>query len=74
MTVGEGSKADGQTVDGIADAAADPDHTDDISVTLLVRNQALLAARGNTELQAGDELLITADDRWHPQLKRLFSR
>jgi cell volume regulation protein A len=73
VIVAEGSTADGQTIDGIANAAANPDHTDDIWVTLLVRNQALLAARGDTVLQAGDELLVTADDRWHPQLRKLFS-
>jgi cell volume regulation protein A len=73
VVVGEGSPADGQTVDGIVDTAVDPEHTDDIWVTLLVRNQALLAARGNTVLQSGDELLITADHRWHPQLRKLFS-
>jgi cell volume regulation protein A len=72
VIVAEGSTAEGRTVDDIADAA-DPDHTNDIWVTMLVRNQALVAARGNTVLEAGDELLITADDRWHPQLNQLFS-
>jgi cell volume regulation protein A len=73
VIVAEGSAADGRTIDDIA-AAADPDHTDDIWVTLLVRNQALVAARGDTILQPGDELLITADDRRHPQLKHLFNQ
>jgi len=73
VVVAAGSSADGQTVDSIADAAADPDHTDEIWVSLLVRNQALLAARGDTVLQAGDELLVAADDRLHPQLRKLFS-
>jgi cell volume regulation protein A len=72
VIVAEGSTADGRTVDDIVDAAVDAEHTDDIWVTMLVRNQALLAARGNTALYAGDELLITADVRWHTQLKKLF--
>ena len=73
VVVADGSPADGQTIDSIVDAAVDPEHTDDIWVNLLVRNQAILAARGNTVLQSGDELLVTADDRWHPRLRKLFS-
>ena len=73
VTVDAGSTADGQTVDGVADAAADPEHSsDDLWVTLLVRDHALLAARGDTVLRAGDELLIAADERRHPQLRKLF--
>lgn len=74
MIVEEGSAADGRTVDQVADTASDPGHADDIWFSMLVRDQAIVAARGNTQLKAGDEVLVTADNRWHGRLKELFSR
>jgi len=74
LIVEEGSAADGRTVDQVADTASDPGHADDIWFSMLVRDQAIVAARGNTQLKAGDEVLVTADNRWHGRLKELFSR
>jgi len=72
LTVAAGSPAEGQTVDDVADRATDPGHSGDLWINLLVRNRALVSARGDTRLQAGDEVLVTADERWHPRLEALF--
>ncbi|WP_375431047.1 potassium/proton antiporter [uncultured Friedmanniella sp.] len=72
LTVEQGSAAEGCTVDEVADTATDPGHADDVWFSMLVRDQSLVAARGSTSLRAGDELLVTAEDRWHPRLKALF--
>jgi NhaP-type Na+/H+ and K+/H+ antiporter len=39
---------------------------------MLVRRHALVSVRGDTRLQAGDEVLVSADERWHPHLEDLF--
>jgi cell volume regulation protein A len=72
LTVAAGSPAEGQTVDDVADRATDPGHSGDLWVNMLVRNQALVSVRGDTRLQAGDEVLVTADDLWHARLEALF--
>jgi cell volume regulation protein A len=72
LTVGAGSNADGQTVDDVADAATDSGDADEIWVNMLVRDHALVSVRGDTRLKAGDEILVSADERWHPHLKDLF--
>jgi NhaP-type Na+/H+ and K+/H+ antiporter len=39
---------------------------------MLVRGGALVSVRGDTRLKAGDEVLVSADERWHPHLEKLF--
>jgi NhaP-type Na+/H+ and K+/H+ antiporter len=39
---------------------------------MLVRGHALVSVRGDTRLTAGDEVLISAEERWHPHLESLF--
>ena len=72
LTVAAGSRADGQTVDELADAASDPEHSSEVWVNMLVRGGALVSARGDTRLEAGDEVLVSAEERWHPRLEDLF--
>jgi len=72
LTVGAGSLADGRTIDEIADAATDSGDTVDVWVNMLVRRHALVSVRGDTRLEAGDEVLVSVDERWHPHLEDLF--
>jgi cell volume regulation protein A len=76
LTVGAGSRADGATVEHVADAVTDPltDSEDvaDVWVNMLVRGRTLVSVRGDTRLKAGDELLISAEERWHSRLEALF--
>ena len=72
LTVAAGSRADGQTVASVAEAASNSKNAADIWVTMLVRDRALVSVRGDTRLTAGDEVLISAEERWHPQLESLF--
>ena len=72
LTVAPGSPADGKTVEDVADAAGDGRDAADIWVNVLVRGRALVSVRGDTRLAAGDEVLISAEERWHPQLESLF--
>ena len=72
LTVAPGSRADGQTVDAVADAATDSGDSGDVWVNMVVRGGALVAVRGDTALKAGDEVLVLADERWHPRLEHLF--
>jgi cell volume regulation protein A len=72
LNVGAGSRADGATVDDIADAATDSGDTVDVWVNMLVRRHALVSVRGDTRLKAGDEVLVSADERWHAHLEDLF--
>lgn len=73
LTVAAGSRADGQTVDDLANAAADSGDAGEIWVNMLVRGRALVSVRGDTRLKAGDEVLVSADERWHRHLEDLFS-
>jgi cell volume regulation protein A len=72
LTVGPGSRADGETVQQVADAVTDSGDAADIWVNMLVRGRALVSVRGDTRLRSGDELLIQAEERWHPRLESLF--
>jgi cell volume regulation protein A len=72
LTVAAGSRVDGQTVESVAEAASNSKNSADIWVTMLVRDRALVSVRGDTRLTAGDEVLISAEERWHPQLESLF--
>jgi len=72
LTVAPGSPADGKTVEDIAEATGEPEDAADVWVNMLVRDRALVAVRGDTRLAAGDEVLISAEERWHPHLESLF--
>jgi potassium/hydrogen antiporter len=72
LTVGAGSNADGQTVDEVADAATDSGDAGEVWVNMLVRGGTLVSVRGDTRLKAGDEVLVSADERWHAHLEDLF--
>ena len=72
LTVAAGSRAIGQTVEDIAETAGDYEDEADIWVNMLVRGRALVSVRGETRLQVGDEVLVSAEERWHPLLEDLF--
>lgn len=72
LTVAPGSPADGQTIEEVAEAVTDSGDAADIWVNMLVRGRALVSVRGDTRLTAGDEVLISAEERWHPHLESLF--
>jgi cell volume regulation protein A len=72
LRVAAGSRAAGQTVEDIAEAASDCEDTADVWVNMLVRGRALVSVRGGTRLQVGDEVLVSAEERWHPHLEDLF--
>jgi cell volume regulation protein A len=72
LTVAAGSRADGHTVQDVADAVTDAADGADVWVNMLVRGHALVSVRGDTHLKAGDEVLISAEERWHPNLETLF--
>jgi len=74
LTVAAGSRADGQTVDEVADAATDSGDCGDVWVNMVVRGGALVSVRGDTVLRAGDEVLVSADEQWHPRLESMFLR
>ena len=66
VRVHEGSAAEGRTVHGIVDAV------DDVWVSMVVREQQLVQARGDTTLRADDEVVILADPDQYEQLAALF--
>jgi cell volume regulation protein A len=72
LRVAAGSRADGHTVQHVADAVAGSAEAADIWVNMLVRGRALVSVRGDTRLQAGDEVLLSAEEHWHPNLEDLF--
>jgi cell volume regulation protein A len=72
LTVAAGSRADGQTVDEVADAATDSGDSGEVWVNMVVRGGALVSVRGDTVLKAGDEVLVSADEQWHTRLEHLF--
>jgi cell volume regulation protein A len=72
LTVAAGSRADGWTVDEMADAATDSGDSGDVWVNMVVRGGASVSCRGDTVLKAGDEVLVSADEQWHLRLEGLF--
>jgi cell volume regulation protein A len=72
LRVAAGSRADGHSVQNVADAVAGSAEAADVWVNMLVRGRALVSLRGDTRLKAGDEVLISAEERWHPNLEDLF--
>lgn len=66
FSVASGSEAQGCTVEGLGDRVGD------IWVSIVVRTTGLVPVRGDTELQAGDEVVILADPELHATLADLF--
>jgi len=66
LTVSKGSAADGATVESLSDQAGD------IWVSIVVRESGLVAVRADTELQAGDEVVVLAEPEFVEQLSGLF--
>lgn len=66
--VAPGSAAEGCTVEGLGDRVGD------IWVSIVVRATGLVSVRGDTELEAGDEVVILADPELHDVLAELFGR
>jgi potassium/hydrogen antiporter len=68
LVVEAGSVADGHTVDDLTDLPSD------VWVCFVVRDLKLLAVRGDTQLRAGDEVLILADPELHDELTAAFAK
>lgn len=66
FSVAKGSAAEGYTVEGLGDRVGD------IWVSIVVRTTGLVPVRGDTKLQAGDEVVILADPELHDTLAELF--
>jgi len=68
LTVAAGSHADGCSVDALAEEAGS------VWFSIVVRERQLVPVRGETRLQAGDEVVALADPDTQPVLTALFSR
>jgi len=66
LHVAPGSVAEGCTIEGLGDRAGD------IWVSIVVRATGLVPVRGDTELEAGDEVVILGDPELHDVLEELF--
>lgn len=66
FSVAKGSAAEGCTVEGLSDRVGD------VWVSIVVRTTGLVPVRGDTELQAGDEVVMLADPELHGALAELF--
>lgn len=66
FSVATGSVAERSTVEGLGDRVGD------IWVSIVVRATGLVPVRGDTELEAGDEVVILADPDLHDTLAGLF--
>jgi cell volume regulation protein A len=66
FSVASGSAAQGCTVEGLGDRVGD------IWVSIVVRTTGLVPVRGDTELEAGDEVVVLADPELHDTLAELF--
>jgi cell volume regulation protein A len=66
FSVAPGSATEGCTVEGLGDRVGD------IWVSIVVRTTGLVPVRGDTELQAGDEVVVLADPELHDTLAELF--
>lgn len=65
--VGSGAPADGSTLRDL------PLDFDDMWVSLVIRSGTLVRVRGDTALQAGDDVLVLADPRHRDQLAAAFT-
>jgi len=68
FTIAPGSPADGRTVEDLADLPVD------VWVSFVVRDHQLLTVRGDTTLQAGDDVLVLADDDLRERLTATFEQ
>ncbi|OBG32150.1 cation:proton antiporter [Mycobacterium sp. E3198] len=68
FSVARGSAAEGCTVEGLSDRVGD------IWVSIVVRTTGLVSVRGDTELQARDEVVVLADPELHDTLAELFGQ
>jgi cell volume regulation protein A len=68
LVVAGGSPADGTTLEGLTDLP------EDVWVSLVVRDLQLVAVRGTTRLQPGDEVLVLGDPDAHDRLVAAFER
>ncbi|MDT5148107.1 MAG: potassium/hydrogen antiporter, partial [Mycobacterium sp.] len=66
FSVAAGSAAEGCTVEGLGDRVGD------IWVSIVVRTTGLVPVRGDTELRAGDEVVLLADPELHDPLAEIF--
>jgi potassium/hydrogen antiporter len=66
LTVASGSSAEGWTIEDL------DDHAGDIWVSIVVRTSGLVPVRADTELQAGDDVVILADPELRDTLAALF--
>ena len=66
FSVATGSVAERSTVEGLGERVGD------IWVSIVVRATGLVPVRGETELEAGDEVVILADPELHDTLAELF--
>lgn len=66
LTVATGSTADGTTVEGLTD------HIGDIWVSIVVRASGLIPVRADTELHAGDDVVILAEPELAGRLDTYF--
>ncbi|WP_081286996.1 cation:proton antiporter domain-containing protein [Mycobacterium colombiense] len=66
FSVAKGAAIQGCTVEGLGDRVGD------IWVSIVVRTTGLVPVRGDTELMAGDEVVILADPELHDTLADLF--
>ncbi len=68
LTVASGSVAEGCTIEDFGD------HAGDVSVSIVVRTCGLVPVRAETELRAGDQVIVLADPELHDTLAALFAR
>ncbi|MEO7059502.1 MAG: cation:proton antiporter [Lapillicoccus sp.] len=69
LRVAARSFADGTTIADVADHVSD-----DMWVSMVVRDKILVMVRHDTQLQAGDEVVVLADAETHDDLTRTFER
>ena len=67
MTITPGAPADGHRIDDL------PAMPEDAWISIVVRNNRLLAVSGDSQLHAGDQLLIIADPDLHDTLTATFA-
>jgi len=67
ITITPGAPADGHRIDGL------PSMPEDAWISLVVRNNRLLPVSGDSQLHAGDQLLIIADPDQHDTLTATFA-
>jgi cell volume regulation protein A len=67
LTIGAGAPADGRRIDDLATLG------DDAWISFVVRDHRLLPVRGESQLQAGDEVLVIAPPDQHDAITALFT-